>query len=135
MTIVTRASKLGPGRLTFGAPGSPTEFGIQLTKCTLEPAGTTIAVLSGGTVPDGDYTLTGEMFQDYSGLTSLQVWCKNHSGEAIGFEFVPTITEGLGVKGTVEIAEVKFGGEVKKRNTTEFSFTGVGDYTYFEPGA
>jgi hypothetical protein len=131
--MTTKASKLGPGRLTFGAAGTTQEFGAQVTKVTLEPAdGDSTAVLDGGRVTDGDYTLTGEFFQDYSSMTSLIVWCKTHAGQSIAWEYVPTTGEVLAAKGVCEISEVKFGGDVKKRNTTEFSFTGVGDYEYFD---
>lgn len=131
--MATRASKLGPGRLTFGTAGSPTEFGSQVTKCTLEPSdGDTVAVLDGGEVTDGDFKLTGEFYQDYaSGMNSLIVWCKENAGKPMPFEFIPTTSEALGVKGQVTIAAVKFGGDIKKRNTTEFSFAGVGDYDYY----
>lgn len=134
--MTTKASKLGPGRLTFGEVGSIREFGGQLTKGELKPdTGDTTAVLDGGEVGDDAYTLAGEFYQDYSGMDSLMVWCKTHKGEAIPFEYVPNSAEALGVRGTVTVQPVTFGGEVKKRNTTPFEFKGVGDWDFFDATA
>lgn len=131
--MTTKASKLGPGRLTFGAAGTTTEFGAQITKAELkEDDGDETAVLSGGSITDGDYTLSGTFFQDYSSMQSLIVWCKTHKNETFPFEYVPNSAEALGVRGNVVVKPVSFGGEVKKRNTTDFEFSGVGDYTYFD---
>ena len=136
--MATNADRLGPGRLTFGKTGSPTEFGSQVTKAALEPEsedGEILTVLDGTEIVDGDtdsYNLTGEFFQDYTtGMTSLIVWCKTNANTEMPFEFVPSTAGKLGVRGTVRIKPVKVGGDVKARNTTEFSFRGVGDYTFF----
>lgn len=131
--MTTVATKLGPGTLTFGEAGSTQEFGSQVTKCELTPSsGESTAVLDGNEVSDDEFTLSGEFFQDYaSGMASLIVWCKENAGEPIKFVFTPTSGTGnLKVTGHCVIKPVKFGGEIKKRNTTEFSFPGVGDYTY-----
>lgn len=136
--MAIKADKLGPGHLTFGETGSPTEFGSQVTKCELAPEvedGDTVGVLSGEEITDGEtetYKLTGEFYQDYSGMTSLIVWCKTNSGIAVPFTFIPVDDSALAARGTVRVRPVKFGGEVKKRNTTEFEFIGVGDYEYFD---
>ncbi|MFT3877424.1 MAG: hypothetical protein QM708_13525 [Propioniciclava sp.] len=136
----TQADRLGPGHLVFGQTGTLKEFGSQVTKVALEPdteEGEVTTVLSGEEVRDDDtdsFKLTGEFFQDYtSGLTSLIVWCKTHNNQVIDFEFIPAAAGNLGVRGKCRIKPVKTGGDVKSRNTTEFSFPGVGDYTYFEP--
>lgn len=138
MTI--NADRLGPGRLTFGEAGTTTEFGSQVTKAALEPEsedGEVITVLSGEELVDGDtdsYKLTGEFYQDYTtGMSSLIVWCKSNANTELAYEFIPSTTGKLGVRGRCRIKPVKVGGDVKKRNTTEFSFTGVGDYEFYDP--
>lgn len=130
--MTTKTTTLGPGSLVFGETGSTTEFAAQLTKCTLKPSDSRVSVLSGGSVADGDYKVEGEIYQDYTDLTSLIVWCHAHSGEQMPFAFIPTTATKLAVKGIVEITEVEFGGDVKKKNTTSFSFKGVDDYEYFD---
>lgn len=134
MTI--KSSKLGPGRLTFGDTGTKTEFGSQCTAVQIEPEvdeSDEIHVLSGETVDGEDtetYKLTGTALQDYSGMTSWIVWCKTNAGKTLPFSFVPDSAGGLEVTGTVKIRSVKFGGDVKERNTSDFEFKGIGEYDY-----
>ncbi|MFB9775381.1 hypothetical protein [Brevibacterium otitidis] len=133
--MAVKADQLGPGILKFGTTGSEGEFSSQVTKVELAPEfdqDDNIPVLSGEEVA-GDstesYTLTGEFLQDYSGMTSLLVWCKKHAGKQMKFEYVPSKSGGLKITGECVIRPVKIGGDVKKRNTTEFEFKGVGDWT------
>lgn len=134
--MTVKSDKLGPGTLTLGETGTPTEFGSQITKCTLTPKvdeADPIPVLSGEEVPGAStesYTLSGEFLQDYSGMESLIVWCKENSGAALPYVFTPLTAGGLKVSGTVVVRAVPFGGDVKARNTSAFEWTGVGDYTY-----
>lgn len=131
-----KSSKLGPGRLTFGELGDVQELAAQTTATALEPdvdEGDAVDVLSGEQLAGDDeytYNLTGTALQDYSGMTSWIVWCKENQGVEMPFEFVPRDDEGLKVSGTVKIRPVKFGGTVKERNESDFEFKGVGDYTY-----
>lgn len=131
-----QSSKLGPGRLKLGSTGTEQEFGTQCTAVALEPdveEGDELTVLSGD-VLDGDdeytYNLTGTALQDYSGMTSWIVWCKENQGVVLPFEFVPNNEAGLAVTGSVKIRAVKIGGDVKERNESDFEFKGIGDYVY-----
>lgn len=135
MTI--KANRLGPGLLTFGAPGTPQEFGSQCTKIELTPKfddGDIVTVLSGEELAEDDgesYELSGEFYQDYS-MAGTLAWCKAHSGTVMPFVFVPENDSELAARGSCKIRAVKLGGEVKKRNTTEFTFPGVGDYEFYD---
>lgn len=129
-----KSHKLGPGFLKFGLTASAQEFGSQCTAVTLEPSvdeEDNIPVLSGEEL-DGDetesYVLSGSFLQDYSGMTSLLVWCKTNAGNVLPFEFTPSSEGGLLIKGSVKIRAVAIGGDVKTRNTTDFEFKGVGDW-------
>lgn len=139
--MAIKSSKLGPGLLTFGDTASPEEFGAQTTATAIEPEvdeGDDIDVLSGEVLSGDDeytYNLTGTALQDYSGMTSWIVWCKENQGVELPFTFVPNNAEGLKVSGVVKIRAVKFGGDVKERNTSDFEFKGVGDYTYAATGS
>lgn len=131
-----KSNKLGPGRLKIGETGTPQEFGTQCTATAIEPEvdeGDEITVLSGDTLEGDDeytYNLTGTALQDYSGMTSWIVWCKQNQGSVLPFEFVPNDEAGLKVTGNVKIRPVKLGGTVKERNESDFEFKGIGDYTY-----
>lgn len=133
-----KASKLGPGRLTFGAAGDAQEFGAQTTATAIEPdvdETDPVYVLSGEQMDGEDdytYNLTGTALQDYSGMTSWIVWCKENQGVTMPFEFIPNNEQGLKVTGTVKIRPVKLGGDVREKNTSDFEFKGVGDYVYTE---
>lgn len=133
--MAIKSHKLGPGFLTFGATGDEQEFGSQTTATLLEPSvdeEDNIPVLSGEEL-DGDetesYVLSGTFLQDYTGMTSLLVWCKENAGTVLPFKFVPNSEGGLQITGNVKIRAVSIGGDVKTRNTSDFEFKGVGDWT------
>lgn len=129
--MATTAHALGPGQITIGETGSGQEFGGQVTTCSLEPdydQDDATHVLDGGTVA-GDLTetwsLTGEFLQDYT-ADSLVLWCAEHSGEELPFTFRPRTDQPLQATGVLTVRAVPFGGDVKKRNTSEFEFTVTG---------
>ena len=137
-TTAPKATKLGPGTLTVGATGSLLEFGSLCSKVTLEPKvddGETITVLDGGELSDSDvaWSLKGEFYQDYeNGMASLIVKVNQaaEAGTQLPFEFRPRNDYALKITGTLTVAPVAIGGDVKKRNTTEFEFKLVGKPTY-----
>ena len=119
--------KLGPGTLSLGAAGSTKEFGAQLTKAALTPSsddGETLYVLSGDELQDDGeetWTLDGSLLQSFA-ATSLLKWCFDNSGETVPFTFRPATAEALTCTGKVLVRELAVGGDVKKRNTSDFSF-------------
>ena len=125
--------KLGPGLLTFGEAGDAAEFGVNVTNVTLEPETDQeddIVTLSWDTVA-GDTTdsatIKGEMLQSFD-KDSLLLWAHNHHLEVLPFVFKPVQTQALKATGNVQITRVGFGGDVKKRNTSDFEFKIIGDY-------
>jgi hypothetical protein len=135
MTVKSRP--LGPGSLKIGETGSPQEWAGQLTKAALTPSTDTedaINVLSGETL-DGDdtttYTLDGTILQDYD-LDSLELYCFDNKGTDQPFVFTPSNAGEVEWSGTVRIRPVVIGGDVKKRNTSDFSFPVQGDPTHGE---
>lgn len=135
-----KTQKLGPGVLRFGETASEQEFASQVTEVILEPdfdSEDPVPVLSGEEVPGDEtetYTLSGEFLQEFS-MTSLIVWCKSNSGTVMPFTFTPNTNAGFTVTGSVLIRSVAIGGEVKKSNTTEFEFPGVGEWDINETTA
>lgn len=125
--MAIKSNRLGPGTLVFGAPASPSEWGAQVTACTLTPRadeGDTITVLSGEElVDDGEetWTLEGTLLQSYD-EESLLIWAHENSGTELEFEFTPVTGSALRCSGRALIRSVAVGGEVKTRNTSDFSF-------------
>lgn len=129
--MAIKSSKLGPGTLTFGETGSELEWGAQVRSCTVEPTsedGDVLPVLSGEEITEDDddgFELTGEVLQSYD-VRSLSVWCHLNHNAKVPFRFRPRDDEALGVTGTVTVKRIAIGGNVKERNTSEFTFRGDG---------
>lgn len=128
-----KSDKLGPGVLTFGETASASEWAGQLTKCLVEPKTETedsIPTLSGEEV-EGDTTdsaeLSGTILQSYD-MDSLLLWAHEHHGEVMPFKFVPNAGAALQVTGRVQIQRLSIGGDVKTRNTSDFTYTIIGNY-------
>lgn len=127
------AHKLGPGRLTFGETGEPSEWGAQVTAAALEPEvdeGDELLFLDGSedTEETESYALTGTVAQSYD-ASSLLLWAHENKGQTLPFTFKPREDQALTVTGQVKVRALKIGGDVKTKNTSDFSFTGVGDYS------
>jgi len=126
--MVAKAHTLGPGSLKFGETASLREIAQQLTKMLLDPNTTEedgIAVLSGETVAGEQSTawaLKGTVNQDYD-IASFEIWCLEHTGETIPFVFTPNNDHASVWVGSARIRPIAVGGEVKKKNTSDFEFT------------
>jgi len=120
--------KLGPGQLVFGETGSPTEWGAQVSECTLTPdtdTGDTITVLSGEEITEETtttWTLEGKLYQSYD-ADSLIKWCFDHANTDMKFTFRPRSDKPLQASGTVKIQPIAMGGKVKDSNESDFEFT------------
>jgi len=129
-----KSSLLGPGSLNIGTTASAREFGAQLTKCALTPDTSfedDIPVLD-GTTQRGDATtkweLSGTLLQDYD-LDSLEDFCFTNKLKDLPFVFTPAKAGKRTYKGTVTIVPIAVGGDVKTRNTSDFTFQCVGEPT------
>ena len=126
------AHKLGPGLLTFGETGTPSEWGAQVTAAALEPEveeGDALLFLDGSEDSEDTETfnLTGTVAQSYD-AQSLLLWAHENKGQTLPFTFKPREDQALTVTGQVKIRALKIGGDVKSKNTSDFSFPGVGEY-------
>lgn len=131
--IRSKADKLGPGSCKFGATGSEKEIAYQCSEIKLSPetkVDDAVKYLS-GTETVGEiersYKLSGKLAQEYS-RDSLIKWCKDNDGEVVPFVFKPSNNGELIAKGAVLVTAIEFGGEVMKTNTSDFEFTGVGEW-------
>lgn len=133
MTI--RNYKLGPGTLTLN-PGAAFEMNTQLSNARIEwsesvSSEDAVDVLSGEQLAgdeDATYTakLAGNALQDLE-ATGLLAFTWEHMGEEIPFVFVPRTDVGAEVTGTVRVAPLNLGGDVKSRPTSDFSWSCTGD--------
>ena len=129
--MVEKFPKLGPGTLKFGETASAREFAARLSSVKYTPSmkdADPIALLDGSEfVPSGDVTgeLSGTFYQDYD-KTGIVAWTYAHAGEVMPYIFTPNNNEQMTLKGKVKITPVVIGGDVKKENTTDFTFTTVG---------
>ena len=125
---------LGPGSLTIGQTASAREWGGNVTKCELIPdtsADDDVPMLDGSTLSGEEttkYTLGGSIQQDYD-FDSLEAFCFANNGTELSFVWIPNNDGGISWSGTVKIRPVKIGGDVKKRNSTDFEFPLVGNPT------
>lgn len=121
---------LGPGSLKIGASNTARDFSADVTNTALEPSTDTEdndnfldGHTEGGTQTE-TWALTGTIKEDFS-MNGLQVWCLNHSGETLPFEWVPNTKGTVKLTGHVVVAPIQFGGDVKAHNSNDFSFVAL----------
>lgn len=124
-------TELGPGKLDIGEVGTLTSFAAQLTACELVPEAKDeddVYVLSGEVADGGTeetWTLEGTLLQDFGhpdATKSLSEWTFTNRGKVFPFEFVPNNTGNKKITGRVKIAATRIGGDVKKRNDSDFKW-------------
>lgn len=123
---------LGPGSLKIGATATPREFAMNLTNCriTSDTSSEDPTPMLDGSEMDGEdtyaFALAGKIQQDYD-YDSLERYCFDNRGKLEPFVFTPANDGGIDWSGTVKIRPVsEMGGDVKKRNTTDFEFPIIG---------
>lgn len=132
--MAVKASTLGPGSLKFGAVASEQEFAVQLTKAALTPSVDTedeIPTLSGDRLSGEDtetWEISGTILQDYE-LDSLEDWCFENKSLVVPFVFTPSLAGKRKYSGSCKIRPLTIGGDVKKRNTSDFTFPLIGEPT------
>ena len=127
---------LGPGSLIFGEVGvDELDISCQVTaaKITFDSdKEDDLPTLCGGVITGAkNYTakLEASAAQDLE-ADGLIDWTWKNAGREVPFKFIPTEGEVATVAGTVVIDPVEFGGDVKKRNISEFEFDCVGMPTF-----
>lgn len=121
------ANALGPGTLTLGETGTLRQFAAHTTATSLVPSysdGDVLNLLDGSTETEVDeetWALEGTFRQQLE-TDSIEDWCLAHAGEEMTFTFTPVDAVGKSYTGTVKIRAVNIGGDVKTKNTSDFSF-------------
>lgn len=118
----------GPGQLTFGDTTSPQKFDADVTSCKITPKADTDDAdeFLDGHSESGAQTVANTLegtVKDNFGKDSVQVWSWKNAGKTVPFLFVPNNEGEIGVKGNILVAPLAIGGDVKKKNDQDFSFT------------
>lgn len=129
-----RSQKLGPGELKIGETGTELDLSAQMTAVTItweNDEGEAVNVLSGESLPGDDNfsaTLEGTVMQDFT-TDGVIDWTWRNKGSVVPIKFLPS-ANGAEVSGQVKIAPVNLGGEVNTRNTSDMSWSFVGEPNY-----
>ncbi|MGO2110137.1 MAG: hypothetical protein ACTH31_00825 [Pseudoclavibacter sp.] len=121
------ANALGPGTLTLGASGDLRQFAAHTTATSLVPSysdGDVLNLLDGSTETEVDeetWSLEGTFRQQLE-TDAIEDWCLTNAGEEMTFTFTPVDSVSKSYTGTVKIRAVNIGGDVKTKNTSDFSF-------------
>jgi hypothetical protein len=121
------ARTLGPGSLKIGATATAREWAGDLTKTALTPNTSSedpMPMLDGSNLSGEDtttWTLDGTLVDDFD-YDSLQNFCLANAGQELPFVWTPNNEGGADYSGTVKIRPIAIGGDVKKKNTNDFSF-------------
>lgn len=133
--MAVESHTLGPGQLTLGETGTERQFGTAIRSGSVTPTaeeGEELEVLSGDVVADEGsetWVLEGTVLQSYD-LDSLIKWCADHSGEEMPFKYRARSDQPLTASGRCLVRSIRYGGDVKTRNTSDFSFKLVGKPTF-----
>lgn len=132
--MVAKSHVLGPGSLKLGETATQRETAAQLTKFSLEPSTDfedDVPVLSGESVAGDastDWALKGTANQDFD-LESLEMWCYRYRLQEVPFLFTPSSAHAVSWSGVCTIVPLTVGGDVKKKNTSDFEFRVIGEPT------
>lgn len=130
--MTVNAQTMGPGTFTIGSVGSPLDLTAQVTSLKVSPsadAEDSIVTLSGDTLAGErtySWTLGGTLVQDLTDAGMFDYTWTN-KGTQVPFTFTPSTAAGRSVTGTVIVDPLEIGGDVKKKNTTDFEWVIVGD--------
>jgi hypothetical protein len=132
MTILSY--KLGPGSLSLGS--SPLDVSAQVTKCTVEAdekvdTEDAVDVLSGEQLPEEEtasyeFKMTATFIQDTLLDGGLVAYTWTNMGQTVPFTFIPNTVGARKVTGNLRLIPLAIGGDVKKRNTSDWSVKIIG---------
>lgn len=122
---------LGPGTFNFGSAGSNLDMSCQLTAITISAEGESedaVMTLCGDRVAgarDYNWTVAGTTFQDLDENGVIDYTWK-HAGKEVPFKFIPAEGSKAAITGRLIVDPIQLGGDVGKKNTSDFEFACVG---------
>ena len=126
------AQVMGPGTFSIGSVGTPLDLTAQVTTLSVEfseEVDDSVPTLSGESLEgEATYpaTLTGTLIQDLT-EDGMYDYTWTNKGVIVPFTFTPSTVVGRSVTGNCRIAPLNLGGDVKKKNTTDFTWAIIGD--------
>lgn len=123
---------LGPGSFKLGEIGTELDLSCQLTAFTISwevDAEDAEPTLCGGTIGGARTyvaTAAGSVFQDIEADGVIDYTWKN-KGEEVPFTFIPDEAGAAQVTGRLMIDPINLGGDVRKRNKSDFEWQCIGD--------
>ncbi|MGB3604237.1 MAG: hypothetical protein WBA38_11890 [Gordonia sp. (in: high G+C Gram-positive bacteria)] len=136
MAIKRNIPPLGPGSLVFGEVSvDELDISCQVTACKItidSDKEDDLPTLCGGVIV-GEKTYTFKL--EASAAQDLEAdglidWTWKNAGKEMPFKFIPRKEEVATVAGFVTIDPVELGGDIKKRNISDFEFDIVGIPTF-----
>ncbi len=127
-----KAQPLGPGTFTLGAALTALDLTAQVTKFMVQwsvDVEDAVETLSGEELegePDYSAELSFTLIQDLTEAGMFDYTWTN-KGAIVPFTFTPNTAAGRTVTGTVRVDPLNMGGDVKKKNTTDATWTCIGD--------
>lgn len=126
---------LGPGSLILGATGTDLNISAQVTAAKISwdvDAEDSMPVLSGGSIA-GERNYTAKL--EITAAPDLEAdgvvdWSWRNKGTEQPVVFVPNEGEASEFRGTVLIDPIEYGGDVKKRNTSDWELEFIGEPTF-----
>lgn len=132
MTVLSH--KLGPGVLTLGS--GPLDVSAQVTKLIVSATENVdtvdaIDVLSGEQIAEEEtasykWKLDATFVQDTLAAGGLVDFTWTNQGASIPFKFIPNNSIARKVTGTLRCIPLAIGGDIKKRNTSDWSVAIIG---------
>lgn len=128
------AQTMGPGTFTIGEIATPLDLTAQVTSLRVTPsaeAEDSLPTLSGETLAGErsySWTVSGTLIQDLTDAGMFDYTWTN-AGDQVPFTFTPSTDAGRSVTGTLIVDPLELGGDVKKKNTTDFEWVVVGQPT------
>lgn len=130
--MAVTSHKLGPGTLSFGSVGSPMDATAQVTSVTVNPTTDSedaVTTLSGESL-GGARTYGAEIavtaVQDSLAAAGLIRWSWTNRGSDVPFTFTPNTDLGVSISGVVTVDPISVGGDIGKKNTSDFTWACVG---------
>lgn len=126
-----QAQTMGPGTFSIGSVGTPLDLTAQVTSLRVTPsaeAEDSLPTLSGETLAgerNYTWTVSGTLIQDLTEAGMFDYTWDN-AGTQVPFSFTPSTDAGRSVTGNLIVDPLELGGDVKKKNTTDFEWTVVG---------
>lgn len=126
-----KITTLGPGTFNFGSVGSNLDMSCQITALTIsaEPESEdAVPTLCGDSVAGArtyNWTVAGTTFQDLEENGVIDYTWKN-AGKEVPFKFIPEEGGKAAVTGHLIVDPITLGGDVGKKNTSDFEFVAVG---------